>query len=506
VHRLRRTHRIRSVIGRIDLSASADIPLTAPHGALRTWLSADGLFVFPEATLKIAHCSDLHYSPENLAESDRCFGFAVSDAIRGRADVGVISGDSTDHRLDAHAPALHALATQVHRMADAMPVIMLQGTFSHEPPGTLDNFALMGGRFDVYVADRVQQVALIERQFVPSAGPVFTDDELHSILERSPEAVFTCLPTIHKGQLAVSVGASDASTELAEVLTGFLVRAGRVNIALRAAGVPTVGISHGTVNGCTTEHGVLMAGFDHEFSVTSLFEAQCDAFMLGHIHKHQSWMNAGQLVAYAGSIGRFHYGEEGDKGYLMWDVAAGDAHAELVATPSREMVTVDFDGPPDMERLAELAQSSADRFVRVRWQIDEEHRQAVDRGAIEALFSKAAGLKLDARILPVVRSRAEGISQEVTVDRKLARWCELANVEAAPLIDRLQLLSLEDPEAIADAVMDQLAASEAAPVADVVPLLADSEPGKPAPSATPAPETTAKDDTLDWLDGDLFAA
>lgn len=81
--------------------------------------------------MKLAHFSDLHYSPENLAESDRCFSFAVGDAIQKLADVGVISGDATDHRLDAHAPALHALATQVHRLADAMPVLMLQGTFSH---------------------------------------------------------------------------------------------------------------------------------------------------------------------------------------------------------------------------------------------------------------------------------------------------------------------------------------------------------------------------------------
>jgi exonuclease SbcD len=451
-----------------------------------------------EATLKIAQCSDLHYSPENLVESDRCFSFAVGDAIRRGADVGVISGDSTDHRLDAHAPALHALATQIHRMADAMPVLMLQGTFSHEPPGTLDNFALMGARFDVFVADRVQQVALINRNFVPSAGPVFDAEELESVLAQQPEVVFTCLPTIHKGQLAISVGAADAPTELAEVLMGFLGRAGKVNTVLRAAGVPTVGVSHGTVNGCTTEHGVMMAGFDHEFSVTALFAAQCDAFMLGHIHKYQFWTLAGQQIAYPGSVGRFHYGEEGDKGYLMWQVAAGDAQSELVATPSREMVTIDFDGPPDMERLAELANSSADRFVRVRWQIDEEHRQVVDRGAIEALFSKAAGLKLDARILPVMRSRAEGISQEVTVDRKLARWCELTTVDAAPLIERLQLLEMDDPEAIAEAVVARLSNTEGPLAAAVLPLI----------QASPeTPATPDKADDLDWLSGgDLFAA
>ncbi|MFJ4291303.1 hypothetical protein ACIP1U_16190 [Cupriavidus sp. NPDC089707] len=32
-------------------------------------------------SLWLAHFSDLHYSPGNLAESDRCFGFAVENAI-----------------------------------------------------------------------------------------------------------------------------------------------------------------------------------------------------------------------------------------------------------------------------------------------------------------------------------------------------------------------------------------------------------------------------------------
>jgi exonuclease SbcD len=94
--------------------------------------------------LKIAHFSDLHYAPGNLDEADRCFGFAVSNAIALQADFAVISGDATDHRLDAHAPSLNRLAQQIHRLAFSMPVLMLQGTFSHEPPGTLKNFALMG--------------------------------------------------------------------------------------------------------------------------------------------------------------------------------------------------------------------------------------------------------------------------------------------------------------------------------------------------------------------------
>ena len=81
--------------------------------------------------IRIAQFSDLHYSEKNLAEADRCFGFAVDGAIRRGAEVAVISGDSTDHALDVHSPAVERLARQVRRLADHCPVLMLQGTFSH---------------------------------------------------------------------------------------------------------------------------------------------------------------------------------------------------------------------------------------------------------------------------------------------------------------------------------------------------------------------------------------
>ncbi|MFX1670870.1 metallophosphatase family protein [Paraburkholderia sp. A2WS-5] len=454
--------------------------------------------------MKIAQFSDLHYSPERLDEADRCFGFAVHDAITRGARVAVVSGDSTDHRLDAHSPALSALARQIHRLAAAMPVIMLQGTFSHEPPGTLDIFGLMGSTYEVFVASRIQQVALVGGRFHASTGPLFNEDELASLIAMQPEAVFTCLPTVNKGQFATSVGALAAATDLGDVLATYLAASGRTNARFREAGIATVGISHGTVVGCETEHGVTMAGFDHEFSLSALFDAQCSAFMLGHIHKSQSWEQGGRRIAYPGSIGRFHYGEQGEKGYLLWEVDADSASADLVPTPSRRMLCIDFDGPPDMEQLAQLAAGTSDAFVRVRWQIDEEHRQSVDRAAIEAMFANSRGLKVEPRILPVVRSRAQGISLETSVDAKLDRWCELANVNPSPVLERLQLLDTGDAGAIAEAVLARL---DQTPSVAPLSLVVNQAQAVEAADATPVVQAThAHGDGSAWLDGDLFAA
>lgn len=401
--------------------------------------------------IRVAHFSDLHYAGATLIEVDRCFSFAVDAAIARGVDCAVISGDSTDHALEVHAPAVEALARNIRRLADHCPVLMLHGTFSHEPPGALNVLRLLGGRFRVHVADRLQQVALTEdgcwRQ---SPGWRF---------ERAParaRALFSCVPTVNKAIVAAAVGATEASGAVGEQLTALLQGYEPINNAARAAGVATIGVSHGTVNGCVTEHGVPMAGFDHEFTTGSLFGAGAQAFLLGHIHKHQSWEHAGRVIAYAGSIGRLHYGEEGDKGFLIWDVGAVSARLELIPTPARRTLEITFDGMPKLDELHEFARANdmTGAFVRVRWTMPEEDRHLVDRLAIQGIFGVAAEVKLEGRVIPVVRTRAAGISQQASLAAKIAVWARLTEARAEPLLGCLEALQTRLPEEIAANIME----------------------------------------------------
>lgn len=402
--------------------------------------------------IRIAQFSDLHYSEKNLMEADRCFGFAVDEAIRRGAEVAVISGDSTDHALDVHSPAVERLARQVRRLADHCPVLMLQGTYSHEPPGTLAIFRLLGGRYGVHVADRIAQVALL------STGAWRESDGWR--LDRVPEdalGVFTCVPTVNKAMVAASVGAADAGVALGQELAALLAGFGAINDAARQALVPTVGVSHGTVTGCITEHGVPMAGFDHEFTSGALFLARAQAFMLGHIHRHQHWEQEGRIVAYAGSIGRFHHGELGDKGFVLWEVGAAMTRFDLVPTPARRTVDLFFDGKPDLGRIEAAMDEDGlqGAWVRVRWTVADEERHEVDREAIKRALAGAADVQLEGRIVPIVRSRAEGISRCASLSAKVSAWAAVTGAKAEPLLADLERLSHQAPEQIAAEVLSR---------------------------------------------------
>lgn len=413
--------------------------------------------------MRIAHLSDLHYGTRMLQEADRCLAHAVDRIAALAIDAAVLSGDATDHALELHAPAAARLLAQVRRLADHCPVLILQGTYSHEPPGTLDVFRTLGGRHPVHVADRIQQVALTQAgHWVASAAWCF------EAVPAGAVAVFSCVPTVNKASVAAAVGGAQAGEALGEQLAALLAGFAPLHRAARARGLPTVGVSHGTVFGCLSEHGVPMAGFDHEFTTGALFAAQAQAFLLGHIHRHQVWRQDGvcgeQCIAYAGSVGRFHHGEQGDKGFLVWDVQAHSAQCRLEPTPARRTVDIVFEGRPDLEALRTAAANAAvpGASVRVRWTIAEEDWGAVDREAMLRILDGAADVQLEGRLVPLARARAPGISQLPQLADQVRAWAQTVQVDAEPLQRCLVALAAASPEDIAAGILSRASNDAAA--------------------------------------------
>lgn len=404
--------------------------------------------------MRIAHLSDLHYGTRMLQEADRCLGHAIDRIAALGVDAAVLSGDATDHALELHAPAASRLLAQVRRLADHCPVLILQGTYAHEPPGTLDVFRTLGGCHAVHVADRIQQVALtVSGHWVASAAWCF------DAVPAGAVAMFSCVPTVNKASVAAAVGGAQAGEALGEQLAALLAGFAPLHRAARARGLPTVGVSHGTVFGCLSEHGVPMAGFDHEFTTGALFAAQAQAFLLGHIHRHQAWRQDGpcgeQCIAYAGSIGRFHHGEQGDKGFLVWEVQAQSAQCRLEPTPARRTVDIVFEGRPDLEALRAAVADAAvpGASVRVRWTVAEEDRSAVDRDAMLRILDGAADVQLEGRIVPLARARSPGISQLPQLADQVRAWAQTVQVDAGPLQRCLTALAAAPPEDIAAGIL-----------------------------------------------------
>jgi exonuclease SbcD len=315
-------------------------------------------------------------------------------------------------------------------------------------------FRLLGARHPVHVADRIEQVALTrDGQWIASSGWRFER------IAPDVRVLLSCVPTVNKAHVAAAVGAAEAAQTAGEHLAALLAGFAPISRQARELGLATALVVHGAVFGSINEHGVPMAGFDHEFSTGAIFAAETQAAMLGHIHRHQKWMQTGdsgkQCIAYAGSIGRFHYGEEGDKGFLLWRVGATQADCTLASTPARRTVDIAFEGAPDLEvlRTAIEAHDIAGAHVRVRWTVADEDWHGVDRAAMTRMLVGAAQVKLEGRIVPVVRARAPGIAQLGTLADKVGTWAQLVGVDPACVLTSLETLQRETPAGIAERVL-----------------------------------------------------
>ncbi|WP_321935582.1 hypothetical protein [Paraburkholderia sp. J8-2] len=402
--------------------------------------------------VRIAQLGDLHYSPTNLVESSRCTDHAVTVAIGEGVDVAIFTGDSTDHKQDAHSPALHALMHQIRRLADHCPVLIIQGTFLHDYQGMLPLFRFASGRYPVETVERIGQVALVGNSW----RPVTSVEDLEGA-----RLLVSCVPTVNRGDLVASVGAEHVSEAMGDVLAGLMLGVfGPMNRAARERGIPTVQVGHGTVRGSMTEHGVPMAGKDHEFTAGALYGAQATATMLGHLHKYQSWERdvdgVHQEIAYGGSIGRFHHGEIGQKGFLVWTVGSHACQHTLHPTPARVMVDFSFEGVPDVAWLAEKAIECEGAFVRVRYTVDAEYAAAVDTQAVRQALANAADVQIESKLLVTQRQRCSGISTLPTLAEKVGKWCEATQNDASVVVPRVRMLGVGDARSIAGNLIKEI--------------------------------------------------
>ncbi len=363
--------------------------------------------------IKIAHIGDIHYCDKYLEEVRRCMDFAVKRIIKEKCDFCVIPGDLYDRTTTVHSPAHEALVGNITSMAkNGITVVILQGTRSHDIPGSLKHFQHIPG---VRVIDNICVTVMTAIS--------------------GKKLCILSLPPVNKAQLNKFGG--DVDSMAGEVVFNLMRDMKKPVEGVHAVGTPAILIGHGTVSHSENEYGVPMAGNDWELTDASMFASGADAVMLNHIHKHQSFSKGDIKAAYAGSIGRLHFGEKGPKGFLIWHVDIGKSSFEFVETPARKLMDIEFDGPPDLEKIEKIARENPDVHIRLNYSVNEENLGEVDRIKLREILGDKA--QINQTIIHKERVRAQGISSKKTIKDKFLMWCEATGTdpETADLVDDL---------------------------------------------------------------------
>lgn len=104
-----------------------------------------------------------------------------------------------------------------------------------------------------------------------------------------------------------------------------------------------IAMYHGAINGCLVDNGWTSRGNADSLDIFAGF----DFGMLGDIHKFQMLSDR---VAYPGSLRQNNFGEDLEKGYLLWEIESKDKFAvERVILPQKRYFhTIEIDKPEDL--------------------------------------------------------------------------------------------------------------------------------------------------------------
>jgi len=109
-----------------------------------------------------------------------------------------------------------------------------------------------------------------------------------------------------------------------------------------------IALYHGSISNCQTDSGWVMESGENEIEIFEEF----DYAFLGDIHKAQSLDRQGR-IRYPGSTVQQNFGEENDKGILIWDIQDGKNFTtkQIIFSNPKPFVTVELESGklPDIE-------------------------------------------------------------------------------------------------------------------------------------------------------------
>ena len=419
---------------------------------------------------RVLHTADLHFSmkSEKLQEVVRTTDFILQWATDNRPDCIVIAGDLLDHydgKIGADSDCFRAAKRFIHIASDIAPVAIVRGTKSHDKniDGLFDDIR---SRFPVHVSSDVDMVALAPNAVsgVPEFWPAASIHQDGG----SPLCAFTLVPSLDKAAMLGRIGGDsikDGNFQFREAVHDMFSGFGLINSQLQC---PTVLITHGMLTGAVFSTGQCAVGEDLEFSLNDLQAAKCDVVMLGHVHKSQSW----GTVAYSGSPGRLNFGEQEEKGFLLWTFEDDHVSQQFIPTPARRFVFGDLPEWSGAENVYNeavcMARDCQGAYVRLRYVVPEEERQSVDRGHLEALFGGAASVKIEVQVIPKQRVRAAGISRVESLADKVCKWGETVDIDVPDnVLGLASIIEGKDAEELLQEAMAAVSGAVVVPVSNV---------------------------------------
>jgi exonuclease SbcD len=389
--------------------------------------------------VKVIHSGDFHLGgsyPEKAQVSAQFLIDQIHDreSLAYNPDVILLGGDLTDRALHVHSDRLQPFYNLVKSVT--CPIVLLQGTVSHEPLGTINNIAALAD--NVHVIDS------------PSQELTFGD------------LLVMGLPGLTKPQLKKWM------VEAGSDIDGFDDPTAAIQLLLQKIGErfakhdgPKVLMGHWTLSGCTTSTGQTMLGSDLEVGLADLKVTGASATLLNHIHRAQDW-DKPVFASYSGPPYPTSWGETDTKSFTVFQFLGPDDMAfRRINFPHKPMMKIDvvFNGEQKdgewqwaladgQELTPELVARLQISEVKVCYSVPKAIAAQVDDMIIRLNFAKMMIelAAIERKQLATERDQIDGIALKETTRSQYEASCAAKGEEPRP--GALELADQMDTEGV----------------------------------------------------------
>ena len=374
----------------------------------------------------VAHSGDWHFAADttnHLTKLEKKLEFVryFFDICRQReVNAITITGDIYDNRVVVGDGVFNELIKAL-RSAPA-PVYAIQGTTTHDRPGSLEVLGAMDARngFPIYVYRE------------PSTFGLHMDEDMYHQPVLLPGhnnacAWMSALPTPETAYLAekYDLQFTELGVKYQDMVTDILRGFGAA-----AEKSPHILLSHIEVKGSQSATGQILKSSE-AISVSSVLEADPDVVMLGHIHKAKQPSLEQHNIFYSGSPYALNYGELDEKGFRIYTFDEGQlVNVEFIPTPlsiSRPVQRIDIKFDGGQFNWSEQPAADVDIMVRIfapRDRLDDTLEDEIRKACAEAHQVSIKKIPQSEN-----RIRAPKILTTKTLTDEITEWAGVKNVE-----------------------------------------------------------------------------
>ena len=383
--------------------------------------------------MKILHTADVHYPPLGDGKDAALKSLEVfrKTGEKENVDLFVIAGDLFDRAVPntgkAGLPELYNMITSLLNIA---PIVVVEGTPTHDIPGCYDIFRNIKARHSLTILKPGKEYWL-KRGFDVAEGsgkqPIPISQSMDLLILGCPEPSKNWLLANRK-----ALGPKESQQAMVDEMRKLLLGLGAIRKSFPK--IPCLFVYHGSVSGASMCNGQILSN-NTEIGRDDLALVGADYYALGHIHLAQE---IGTLPAYyPGSAYPVNWGELDQKGFNLVTLKADkEARIKRISYPHppRKKITIDFSNTNDLLDNYDLKGYQVWIEVKIK-KADAE--SGFDPKILEKLILEDGampGSKVTLSIIPTETVRAQGITKVKRHKDKVKIYAENSNQDVSETI------------------------------------------------------------------------